>query len=159
GDEVRQDVVVGGDAQAGNLAVLDDQVADAGEVHLGHVADLPVLGGRRAGAFDLFLKHRGGDHAADGQGAGEPHEFETAANHRATPVDEGERGTNPAHPGRGHSSGILPARISRFHSSSSGQDTAQVPKSAMCWYFVSRSMAFWRIFRSFRKTGPWLGSR
>ena len=36
---------------------------------------------------------------------------------------------------------------------------AQVPKSAMYWYCVSRSMAFWMMRLSRRKTGPWLGSR
>ena len=41
--------------------------------------------------------------------------------------------------------------MSRSHCSCSGQDTAQVPKSAMCWYFVSRSMAFCRIFGIFAK--------
>ena len=29
----------------------------------------------------------------------------------------------------------------------------------MYWYCVSRSMAFWTIALSRRKTGPWLGSR
>ena len=36
---------------------------------------------------------------------------------------------------------------------------AQVPKSAMYWYCVSRSIAFCRMRLSRRKTGPWLGSR
>ena len=38
-----------------------------------------------------------------------------------------------------------PARTSFSHWSSSGQTTAQVPKSAMYWYCVSRSIAFWMI--------------
>src|SRR5207249_6210850 len=86
----------------------------------------------------------------------EQQELEEAA-HDETSCEKGGRAT-PL-PRRGHSSGIFPARMSRSHCSWSGQDTAQVPKSAMCWYFVSRSIAFWRIFGSFRKTGPWLGSR
>src|SRR5260370_18225010 len=56
-------------------------------------------------------------------------------------------------------SGILPAHTSFSHSSKSGQPTAHVPKSAMYWYCVSRSIAFCRIARSFRKTRPWLGTK
>src|SRR5262249_525701 len=53
-----------------------------------------------------------------------------------------------------YSFGIRPAITSASHSSNSGQSTAQVPKSAMCWYCVSRSIARWMTALSRRNTGP-----
>ena len=50
--------------------------------------------------------------------------------------------------------GSLPEVTSDSHSSISGQSIAHVPKSAMCWYCVRRSIAERRIAGSRRKIGP-----
>src|SRR5262249_12966940 len=89
----------------------------------------------------------------------EQHELERAADHTSPGFGVKKWPRDPHFTPADHNSGIFPARMSRSHCSWSGHDTAQVPKSAMCWYFVSRSMAFCRILGSLRKTGPWLGSR
>ena len=48
---------------------------------------------------------------------------------------------------------ILTNRLSKV------QANLRKPKSAMCWYCVRRSIAFWMTRLSRRKTGPWLGSK
>ena len=131
---------------------------------VGHRADFAFLGRGLARAGHSFLEDAEAIRSPPGSGRGEHHELEREAKHATPPSGrtggcEEDEGLAADCAGEGHSSGIFPATTSFSHCSCSGQETAQVPKSAMCWYFVSRSMAFCRILGSFRKTGPWLGRR